>query len=136
VTELSTSPPPPSEPPVADLPAPAVAVVTPEPVSPRTVFRWSVAAGLGLLVVSLGTLIVYNVRDLLVQIAVAAFIALSLDPAVRWLIRHKVRRSYAVAIIFVLFLALIGGLMWLAVRQRAVFVVASASAASFFCRLT
>jgi hypothetical protein len=27
-------------------------------------------------------------------------------------------------------------LMWLAVRQRAVFVVASASAASFFCRLT
>jgi predicted PurR-regulated permease PerM len=115
VTELSTSPPPPSEPPVSDLPAPAVAVVTPEPVSPRTVFRWSVAAGLGLLVVSLGTLIVYNVRDLLVQIAVAAFIALSLDPAVRWLIRHKVRRSYAVAIIFVLFLALIGGLMWLAV---------------------
>jgi predicted PurR-regulated permease PerM len=115
VTELSTSPPPPSEPPVSDPPAPAVAAITPEPVSPRTVFRWSVAAGLGLLVVSLGTLIVYNVRDLLVQIAVAAFIALSLDPAVRWLIRHKVRRSYAVAIIFVLFLALIGGLMWLAV---------------------
>lgn len=95
--------------------SPPAATITAEPVSPRTVFRWSVAAGCGLLVVALGALVVYNVRDLLVQVAVAAFIALSLDPAVRWLIRHKVRRSYAVGIIFVSFLAVLGGIMWLAV---------------------
>jgi predicted PurR-regulated permease PerM len=90
-----------------------------EPVSFRTVFRWSIAASLGVLLVSLLTMAVYNVRDLLVQVAVAAFLALGLDPAVRWLIRHRVRRAYAVGIIFALFILLLGGLMWLAVPPLA-----------------
>jgi predicted PurR-regulated permease PerM len=90
-----------------------------EPVSPRTVFRWAVAASIGVLVVAVTALVIYNVRDLLVQIAVAAFLALSLDPAVRWLIRRRVRRVHAVAIIFVLFVVMIGGLMWLAVPPLA-----------------
>jgi predicted PurR-regulated permease PerM len=93
----------------------AEVVVASEPVTSRTVFRWSIAAGLGLLVVSLAMLIVYSVRDLLVQVAVAAFVALSLDPAVRWLIRRGLRRSWAVGIIFALFVILLGILMWLAV---------------------
>jgi predicted PurR-regulated permease PerM len=100
-----TPEPPPPEPPTAE----------PEPVSFRTVFRWGVAGGLGVLVVWLVAMFAYNVRDLLVQIAVAAFIALSLDPLVRWLIRHKVGRPYAVTIIFVLFFIVLGVLIWLAV---------------------
>ena len=70
-----------------------------EPVSPRTVFRWAVAAGLGLLTVWLGFRAAILMADILVQIVIAAFIAVSLDPAVRWLIRHKVSRGQAVAII-------------------------------------
>jgi predicted PurR-regulated permease PerM len=83
------------------------------------VFRWAVAAALGVFVVGLGVVVAYSVRDLIVQVAVAAFIALSLDPAVRWLIRHRVRRPYAVAIIFISFMLLLGGLMWLAVPPLA-----------------
>jgi predicted PurR-regulated permease PerM len=70
-------------------------------------------------VVALAFLVAYNVRDLLVQIAVAAFLAMSLDPAVRWLIRRRVRRPYAVTIIFASFLILLGGIMWLAVPPLA-----------------
>jgi predicted PurR-regulated permease PerM len=90
-----------------------------EPVSLRTVYRWAVVAGLGLLTVSLGTVVAYNARGVLIQIGVAAFIALSLDPAVRWLIRHRVRRRYAVTIILLLFLALLGGAIWLAAPPMA-----------------
>jgi len=85
-----------------------------EPISTRTVFRWSIAAALGLLVVTLAVMAAYAVRVLLVQVAVAAFIALSLDPAVRWLIRHRLGRALAVTIIFLLFLVALGIAVWLA----------------------
>src|SRR2546430_621974 len=71
-----------------------------DPVTPRTVFRWAVAGGLGLLTVWLGYRAVILMADVFVQVLIAAFIAVSLDPAVRWLVRHKVRRGQAVTIIF------------------------------------
>jgi predicted PurR-regulated permease PerM len=86
-----------------------------EPVSPRTVFRWAIAAALGFLVVSFATLAVYAVRDVLVQIIVAAFIALSLDPLVRWMIQRRIPRSYAVTIIFVVLFCLLVAALWAAV---------------------
>jgi predicted PurR-regulated permease PerM len=86
-----------------------------EPVTPRTVFRYAVAAALGVVLVGLALLLAYNMRAVLVQIVIAAFIAMSLDPAVRWLNRHRVPRGYAVALIFVLFLAVLVVLSWLAV---------------------
>jgi len=90
-----------------------------EPVSPRTVFRWAVAGALGLLVVYLGAFAVFLVRDVLVQIAVAAFIALSLDPLVRWMISRRISRGYAVTIIFVLFLGLLAVALWAAIPPLA-----------------
>jgi len=90
-----------------------------EPVSPRTVFRWAVAGALGLLVVFLGAWAVFLVRDVLVQIAVAAFIALSLDPLVRWMISRRIGRGYAVTIIFVLFLGLLAVALWAAIPPLA-----------------
>jgi predicted PurR-regulated permease PerM len=114
-----TAPPRPPDPkprPTADPPADPPAEPTwADHLTPRRVFWWAVAAALGVLVVYLGALFVYGVRNLLVQITVAAFIAMSLDPLVRWLIRHKVRRPYAVTIIFVLFFTVLGLVIWLAV---------------------
>jgi len=81
-------------------------------VDTRTVFRWSVAAGLGLLAVGLAALAVYTVRGVLILAIVALFIAVSLDPAVRWLVRHRVRRGLAVGIIFVLASLITAGLVW------------------------
>ena len=71
-----------------------------EPVTTRTVFRWGVAGALGVLSVYLGYNAVLLVTDILVQLVIAAFIAVSLDPAVRWLIQRRLRRGQAVAIIF------------------------------------
>ena len=76
------------------------------------VYRWSVAAGLGLLTVVAGAFALYTVRQLFVQILIAAFIAVSLDPAVRLLIRRGVRRSVAVTVIFLAALLLITGFAW------------------------
>ncbi|GIH20611.1 AI-2E family transporter [Rugosimonospora africana] len=85
----------------------------PEPVSPRTVFRWAVAASLGVVAVYLAYRVVNAVRDVLVEILIAAFIAISLDPPVRWLIRHGIKRSRAVAIVLVLVLIVAAGLLML-----------------------
>jgi predicted PurR-regulated permease PerM len=82
-----------------------------EPVSPRTVFRWAVAASLGVLVVYLGVRAVTAVADVIVQVLIAAFIAVSLDPAVRWMIQRRVRRSHAVAAIFLVVIALVVGFL-------------------------
>ncbi|HEX6501390.1 MAG TPA: AI-2E family transporter [Micromonosporaceae bacterium] len=82
-----------------------------EPVSLRTVYRYGVAAGLGLLTVWLGYLSVRLVANVLVQIAIAVFIAVSLDPAVRWMIGRGVKRSQAVAIIFIVAFAVVAGFL-------------------------
>jgi predicted PurR-regulated permease PerM len=84
-----------------------------EPVSARTVFRWSVAAGLGVVVVYLGYKAVYLVRDTLVQVIIAMFLAISLDPVVRLMVSRRIRRAYAVLIIFVALLLLLTGLLML-----------------------
>jgi predicted PurR-regulated permease PerM len=84
-----------------------------EPVSPRTVFRWSIAAALGVVVVYLGYQAVYTVRDTLVQVVIAMFLAVSLDPVVRWMVSRRIRRGYAVLIIFLAVLVLVTGLLML-----------------------
>jgi predicted PurR-regulated permease PerM len=82
------------------------------PVTARTVFRWAVAGGLGLLCVAVGAVAVYTLRALLVQLAVALFIAISLDPVVRWMIARRVKRGQAVAVIMTLTLLVTAGLVW------------------------
>jgi predicted PurR-regulated permease PerM len=76
------------------------------------VYRWAIAAGLGLLTVLAAAFAVYTVRQVLVQVVIALFIAVSLDPAVRWLIRRGVKRSVAVTVIFVLTLLILIGFIW------------------------
>jgi predicted PurR-regulated permease PerM len=81
------------------------------------VFRWSVVGALGVLLVAFGALLLFVLRNLLIQIAVALFIAVSLDPLVRWLIRRKMNRSVAVALILGSFAVLIAVTAWLALPR-------------------
>ncbi|MBN1174977.1 MAG: AI-2E family transporter [Micromonosporaceae bacterium] len=76
------------------------------------VFRWAVAAALGVVIVVVGAYAVYTVRAVIVRIIIALFIAMSLDPAVRWLVRHRIRRSIAVTVIFALALGAFTGFVW------------------------
>ncbi len=80
-------------------------------IGPRSVYRWAVFAALGFLTVALGAMAVYAVRRTIVLALVALFVAISLDPAVRWLTRHGVRRSIAVAAIFLVAFLSVAGLL-------------------------
>lgn len=80
-------------------------------VSYGTLFRKALAATAGVVVVLLAILAIWTVRDILVLTLVAIFIAVSLDPAVRWLVRHRVRRPFAVLLIILLAMGLVGVVM-------------------------
>jgi predicted PurR-regulated permease PerM len=73
---------------------------------PADLFRWGALVGLGAATTVIGLYALYTVRAILIRILIALFIAVSLDPAVRWLTRRGMRRGVAVTLIFLLALAL------------------------------
>src|SRR5690348_1387087 len=79
----------------------------------RRVFEYGFVGALGVLVVYIGALAVHAVLNLLVQVLIAVFIAISLDPAVRWMIKRRVRRGQAVAVILLFAVIAVAGLLWL-----------------------
>jgi predicted PurR-regulated permease PerM len=76
-----------------------------------TLFRRAVVITCGVAAVLLALLSLWIVRDVLVLALVALFIAVSLDPAVRWLVRHHVRRPFAVTLMIVLAIAFVATVM-------------------------
>jgi predicted PurR-regulated permease PerM len=78
---------------------------------PGALYRWGFFAGLGLLSSVAAALVVYTVRDILLRVVVAVFLAVSLDPAVRWLTARGVRRGLAVTIIFTVFLIILAAFL-------------------------
>jgi predicted PurR-regulated permease PerM len=105
--QTEAAPPPPDD---ADPVAPPVASpAAPRRITTRQMFGYATTAAIAVLAVVLVALAVYALRGLLVKVAVAAFIAVSLDPAVRWLIAHKIKRSRAVALIVTVVLLLLAG---------------------------
>jgi predicted PurR-regulated permease PerM len=82
------------------------------PVPAAAVFRWAAMGTLGVLTVLLAAYGLYTVRSVLVLVLLALFLAVSLDPAVQWLMRHGVRRSAAVTIVFLVVVLMVAGFMW------------------------
>ena len=78
---------------------------------PAVLFRWGVFASLGVLATLAAAAAIYTARAVLVRTLIAIFVAISLDPAVRWLVRRGVRRGIAVTIIFVIALALVAAFL-------------------------
>ena len=73
---------------------------------PITLFRSGAYVSLGVLAVIAAAAAMYTVRGVLIQVLIALFVAISLDPAVRMLTRRGVRRGLAVLLIFVVALGL------------------------------
>jgi predicted PurR-regulated permease PerM len=73
--------------------------------SERGPFRSGFALTAGGLLAVAAAIAVERAAHALLLILVAAFIAIGLDPAVRWLVRHSMRRAHAVALIGLTFLA-------------------------------
>jgi predicted PurR-regulated permease PerM len=79
---------------------------------PAELFRWGVFLSLGVVATLLVLRGLYSVRGILVQVLVALFITVSLEPAVQWLTGRGLRRGLAVTLIFVVvFAALLGFLI-------------------------
>jgi predicted PurR-regulated permease PerM len=78
---------------------------------PMVLFRWGVFASLGVVATVAAVFAVYTARAVLIRATIALFIAVSLDPAVRFLVRRGVRRSLAVTVIFVIALALVAAFL-------------------------
>jgi predicted PurR-regulated permease PerM len=83
-----------------------------ERVPPSLVFRWAAAGTVGVLLVFFVAYALYVVRSILVLVVIALFVAVSLDPAVRWLIKRGVRRSVAVTIVIAFVLGLFAVFIW------------------------
>lgn len=91
--------------------APPVDEESPGPVGFGQVYRWGVAAALGVLSVALAAFAVYAVRSVLVLVIISLFIAVGLDPAVRWLVRRGFRRGVAVGVIFLAAFGMLAGFL-------------------------
>jgi predicted PurR-regulated permease PerM len=76
------------------------------------VFRWAVAGTVGVLVVLLIAYGFYAIRGIIVLVLTGLFVAISLDPAVRWLVTRGLRRSFAVALVVLVLVALFGVFVW------------------------
>jgi predicted PurR-regulated permease PerM len=83
----------------------------PDRLQPAHLFRWGALFSLGVATTMIGLYALYTLRAILVRILIALFIAVSLDPAVRLLARHGMRRGVAVTLIFLLAAALAAGFL-------------------------
>jgi predicted PurR-regulated permease PerM len=83
----------------------------PERQRPSLLFRWGALVGLGAASTVIGLYALYTVRAILVRVLIALFIAVSLDPAVRWLAKRGMRRGLAVTLIFLLAAGLAAGFL-------------------------
>ena len=129
----ATPPPPPIEPP-ADAPVPdEVAAVTGEaPVSRTFWANINQPFGLGFLLVLGGLLAwvlgsaVASLSGILINIVFALFIALGLQPLVKWLEGHNIKRGWAIVIVILGFAVVLAGVLLLiiptVVRQIAQFI--------------
>jgi predicted PurR-regulated permease PerM len=78
-------------------------------------FRWGFTVTAGALLALVLGLAIATVEHELLLIVIAAFVAIGLDPAVRFLVRRGMRRSFAVAAIVFAFLAAVAGFVAAAV---------------------
>lgn len=74
---------------------------------------WGFRVALGLLAAALLALVVVNLSDVLLSVFIAAFVALGLDPLIRWFERHGMSRPSAIVTVLILFIAVVVGIVWI-----------------------
>lgn len=82
------------------------------PPGPPSTVRMGFGLGIGLLLAVLVGVIVVSLQQLLLMILVALFVSLGLNPAVEWLVSHRLSRGAAVALVMLGVVVLIGLGLW------------------------
>lgn len=77
--------------------------------------RWGFLVALGILVAALLAVVVVNLSDVLLSVFIAAFVALGLDPLIRWFERRGMSRPSAIVTVLILFIAVVVGIVWILV---------------------
>lgn len=80
-------------------------------ISTSTIFRF--------ILIILGLYFIYLIRDVLVMVFIALIIAAAIDGPVDWLARHKVRRVFGTAIVYISVIAVFALFMYLIVPSLA-----------------
>src|SRR5262245_5139593 len=81
--------------------------------------RVGAAVALGVVAVLAVVKMFMLLQALIVQVLVALFIAISLDPVVRWMITKRVKRTHAVAVTWIFVTILLLGVVYFAVTPLA-----------------
>jgi predicted PurR-regulated permease PerM len=92
-------------------PPPTPADLGGDRIRPAALVRWGFFAGVGLLLAYGAAQALLSVRNLLVLVLVAMFLAVSLDPAVRWLTARGLPRGLAVTLILVVLVAILAAFL-------------------------
>lgn len=91
-------------------------------------FVWGFTATVGALIALSLAGAISSLSTVLVPIGVALFVALALDPLVRWLEKHGMGRGLSIAVVFAAFALIIGGVLALVVPTAAVQITQFAKA--------
>ncbi|MFF2388790.1 AI-2E family transporter [Agromyces sp. NPDC058104] len=77
--------------------------------------RWGFIVTLGVLLALGLAVAVVNLSSVVLSVFIAAFVALGLDPLIRWFERRGMRRGVAIVTVILLFVGVIVGVVWLVV---------------------
>jgi len=91
-------------------------------------FAWGFTATVGGLVALALASSVINLSTVLISVGVALFIALALDPLVRWLENHRMSRGLSIAVVFAGFFLVLGGMIAIVVPTAVVQITQFAAA--------
>lgn len=109
--------------PVADAETRAAGAITADeplgrlgpPMDRRSPFLVGLAGAAGVAVLGALVMLILLARTELILVGIALFLAIGLDPAVSWLVRRRIPRAAAVALVVIVVLAVIGGFVAAAV---------------------
>lgn len=81
----------------------------------RSPFLVGIVATLGVALAYFGVSLFVKAAHVLILIGLALFLAIGMEPAVSWLVRHRFRRVLAVVAVLVVIIGMVGGFLALAV---------------------
>jgi predicted PurR-regulated permease PerM len=74
-------------------------------------FRWGVYGSLGVVATAVAVVAVYTARGVLIRALIALFLAISLDPVVRMLVRWRLRRGPAILVVILVVLGMVAAFL-------------------------
>jgi predicted PurR-regulated permease PerM len=86
--------------------------------------RWGFIVTLGVLLALALAVALMNLSSVVLSVFIAAFVALGLDPLIRWFQRRGLKRGVAIVVVILLFIAVVVAIIWIVIPP----VVAQATA--------